>query len=65
MGDELNQKRPSLFGQLSFGQLSFGQLSIGCKLPEFGHLYLVSYSLFNNCPNPLKFGELFLGSCGP
>ena len=60
MGDELNQKQPSLFGQLSFGQLS-----IGCKLSEFGHLYSVSHSLFNNCPNPLKFGELFSGSYGP
>ena len=60
MGDELNKKWPSLFEQLSFGQLS-----IECKLPEFGQLFSVSYSLFNNCPNPLKFGELFSGSCGP
>jgi len=34
MGDEFNEKQPSLFGQLSFGQLS-----IDCKLPEFGQLF--------------------------
>ena len=61
MGDELNEKQPSLFGQLSFGLLS-----IDCKLPEFGQLFLGSWLYFfgEKWSNPFSrryfFGQLDL-----